>query len=131
MTPPRAVALALIRRDGRFFLQRRAADAGTWPGLWEFPGGKVEAGETPAEALLRELDEEVAWRPDRVAALPPVRHHYPGLNVEFNLFLCEGEGPIRTSLAWAWFRNEELQALPMPPANRRLLATLDRLPVLP
>jgi len=123
------VAVAWIRAGGRFFLQRRAATAGYCAGLWELPGGKVEPGESPAQALVRELREETAWAPARMEPLAPVRHAYAeGPDVELHPFLCEGPGAPRTALAWGWFRPAELAALPMPAANRALLAGLAHLP---
>jgi mutator protein MutT len=123
MTPLR-VSLAAIHRDGRFFLQRRSAAAKRFPGLWEFPGGKVEAGETPREALVRELREEVDWAPAEAEALPAIRYAYPGLAVEFTPFLCKGDQAPVTGLAWGWFTLAELARLPMPEANRHISTLL-------
>lgn len=112
-------ALALIRREGRYFLQRRAFSNPVMPGLWEFPGGKVEAAESPFDALRRELREEVALDLIAATALPvlegPVRLHP---------FLVEASGPPRTGLAWGWFTPEDLLRLPMPPANGALVRSL-------
>ena len=127
MTPQR-VAVAWIRAGGRFFLQRRAAAARHCPGLWELPGGKVEPGEEPAQALRRELREETGWEPARLTPLAPVRHAYPdGPDVELHPVLCEGPGSPRTALAWGWFLPAEAAALPMPAANRGLLSGLGHL----
>jgi mutator protein MutT len=89
------VALAMIRQGSRWFLQRRSLDNPVLPGLWEFPGGKVEPGETPQAALHRELREEVGLilegaRPWRVIE-GPVRLH---------AFLVEAAGDPSTALAW-------------------------------
>ena len=118
------MAVALILRQGRCFAQRREPAAARCPGLWEFPGGKLEPGETPRAALLRELVEEIGWRPDRVAALAVLRHAYPDHSVALHPFLCEGPGEPRTALAWGWFTRAELARLPMPEANRGLLAQI-------
>lgn len=121
------VGVAAIHAGGRFFLQRRAPGAKVLPGLWEFPGGKVEANETPAEALLRELREEIAWAPERTEPLAVERYSYPEFDLELNLFLCEGVSSPRTHLAWGWFTTSEMAALPRPEANRRLPGLLEQL----
>ena len=113
------VALALLRRGDRWFLQRRDPASAVLPGLWEFPGGKVEAGETPEAALLRELREEVGLELCRAKAWPvlegPIRLHP---------FLVEVEGEPRTPLAWGWFTAPEMLRLPLPPRNNDLVARL-------
>jgi 8-oxo-dGTP pyrophosphatase MutT (NUDIX family) len=113
------VALALIGREGRWFLQRRAGSNPVLPGLWEFPGGKVEPAETPLEALRRELLEEVGLELEAATALPvlegPVRLHP---------FLAEAPGRPRTDLAWGWFSPGEMANLPVPPANESLIHRL-------
>lgn len=114
------VALAVIQSDGRWFLQRRALSNPAMPGLWEFPGGKVEASETPFDALRRELMEEVGMKLDTAIALPtlegPVRLHP---------FVIHGVGTPRTELAWGWFTLEEMARLPIPPANGELIRRLE------
>ena len=116
-----AVAIALILDGGRCFVQRRDPAAARFPGLWEFPGGKLEPQESPLAALGRELAEELGWSPATAEALPVLRHRYPGLAVALHPFLCRGSRP-RTRLAWGWFTARELAALPMPAANGLLLA---------
>jgi mutator protein MutT len=113
------VALALLRRGDRWFLQRRDAGNPVLPGCWEFPGGKVESGETPAVALGRELREEVGLR---LLTARPCRS-LEGL-VRLHPFLVEAEGDPRTDLAWGWFTVEELRHLPLPPMNTALVGLL-------
>jgi len=117
------VALALIRREGRWFLQRRALGNPVLPGLWEFPGGKAEPSESLLEALRREAREELGIELTVVRALPalagPVRLHP---------FLAEGPGLPRTDLAWGWFTLAEMGKLPIPPANQELIRQLAGLP---
>ena len=120
------VALGLLEHQGRFFAQRRGAACSRLPGLWEFPGGKVEALETPLDALLRELMEEIRWAPETVLPLPPFPFAYPDLEVEFHPFLCRGGDLPRPCLAWGWFTPEELGALPKPAANFQLVETLHK-----
>lgn len=117
------VALALIRHGGRWFLQRRAQGNPVLPGLWEFPGGKVEPAEAPLDALRRELLEEVGI--GLVAATPlPVLHG----SVRLHPFLVEGSGSPATELAWGWFTPEEMAGLPVPPPNAELISLLAALP---
>jgi len=117
------VVLALIRREGRWFLQRRAPGNPVLPGFWEFPGGKAEPSESLLEALRREVREEVGIELTAARAQPtlegPVRLHP---------FLIEGPGQPRTDLAWGWFTPQEMGKLPIPPANSELLRHLVALP---
>ncbi len=110
------VALALIRRGERWFLQRRAPSNPVLPGLWEFPGGKCEAGEMPPQTLARELREETGM-------LLQGAQPWPVLEGSVNLhpFLVEVEGDPRTELAWGWFTVREMLRLPIPPRNRALI----------
>lgn len=121
------VALAIIRHQGRCFLQRRDPAARVLPGRWEFPGGKLEPGEAPHAALVRELLEETGWAPDLAVPLEPLGHDYPHGRVLLHPFLCDLSGPrpaLATGLAWGWFTVPELARLPMPGANRGLLGRI-------
>lgn len=117
------VVLALVRRGGRWFLQRRSAGNPVMPGLWEFPGGKAGPSEPLLDALRRELAEEVGIVPRAAVPLPvlegPTRLHP---------FLVEGVETPRTDLAWGWFTLAEMAKLPIPPANARLVRRLADLP---
>jgi mutator protein MutT len=117
------VALALIQREGRWFLQRRDPANPVLPGLWEFPGGKVEAGESIIECLRRELREEVGLLAG--AVIPLLR--LEGL-VNLHPFLVQAEGQPRTELAWGWFEAAEMARLPVPPMNQALIASLVQAP---
>ncbi|HOD33727.1 MAG TPA: NUDIX domain-containing protein, partial [Holophaga sp.] len=70
-------ALGLIQRDDGWFLQRRALDASILPGRWEFPGGKLEAGETVEQALRRELEEELGITIASASVWKVTEHDYP------------------------------------------------------
>ncbi|MDP1831376.1 MAG: NUDIX domain-containing protein [Geothrix sp.] len=113
------IVLALIRRDGRWFLQRRAPANPVLPGLWEFPGGKVEPGETHEAALRRELWEEVGLVAVEARRMPDL-----GGGVRLCPFLVDAEGDPRTDLAWGWFTAEEMLRLPFPPRNAALIGLM-------
>ncbi len=117
-------ALAIIWRGERLFLQRRDPAGPVLPGRWEFPGGKVEAGETPAEALRRELREEVALEAGALQALPMIEHAYPDRRVRLHPFQMRATGGLHTALAWGWFTPEEALRLPVPDANHALIRGL-------
>lgn len=118
-------SLALIEREGRWFLQRRDLHASFLPGHWEYPGGKHEVGESPLEALRRELREELDWNPDLITALPMLRNSDGCRELLLHPFRCEGPGLLRTELAWGWFTRTEIQRLRIPPANVDLLFHLE------
>ncbi|GLH68609.1 DNA mismatch repair protein MutT [Geothrix rubra] len=118
------VALAVIWRGGRLFLQRREPTGAVLPGRWELPGGKVEAAETPETALRRELREEVALAVEALHGLPVLEHIYPDLMVRLHPFQVRAQGEPRTPLAWGWFTLEEALRLPLPEANVPLLKGL-------
>lgn len=115
------VAVALILREGRVFLQRRSEAARTFPGLWELPGGKVESGESAAQALVRELGEELAWRPAACAPLEPLSHDYGAFGVRLHPFVCDGDEALNPSQNHGWFVPDEALSLPQPEATRRVL----------
>lgn len=81
------VVAAVVRRDGRILVSRRRADAARG-GLWEFPGGKVEPGESEPEALRREIDEELACAVEVGALICRHAHRYPDLEVELAFYAC-------------------------------------------
>jgi mutator protein MutT len=120
------VALALLQREGRWFLQRRDPGNAVLPGLWEFPGGKVEAGESALVCLHRELREEVGLVAKEATPLPLLDGR-----VCLHPFLVQADGQPRTELAWGWFDVAEMARLPVPPMNQALLAMLVQAPPSP
>jgi 8-oxo-dGTP diphosphatase len=122
------VALGILSRGGRCFLQRRPCSTAFLPGAWEFPGGKVEADEEPVAALRRELAEELALElpceGGGVEALPVQEHAYADRTVRLHPFLVAVPGQPRTTLAWGWFTLQEMLRLPVPAANLPLLEAL-------
>jgi A/G-specific adenine glycosylase len=132
-TSPRAkpfyeVAVGVILRGGRVLICRRPAE-GLLGGLWEFPGGKVEPGETPAEALRRELLEELGVHVAVGKPMTPVRHAYTHFRVQLHPFLCRlapGEKVrSRATVKWVW--PSQLDRYAVPAATLRIIAELHRL----
>jgi 8-oxo-dGTP diphosphatase len=128
MTLVLVAAVALIDADGRVLLAQRP-EGKAMAGLWEFPGGKVEQGETPEAALIRELREELGI--DTVAScLAPLTfasHGYENFHLLMPLFACrkwEGIPQPREGQRLAWARAEALRDYPMPPADLPLLPIL-------
>lgn len=121
-------AVALIDVDGRVLLAERPAGK-SLAGLWEFPGGKVESGETPEVALIRELHEELGietWK-SCLAPLTFASHTYDDFHLLMPLFACRKWGGIvtpREGQRLAWVRAPDLHAYPMPPADLPLIPIL-------
>ena len=122
------VACALVDSDGRVLICRRPAGK-QLAGLWEFPGGKVEDGETPEAALIRELKEELGIEVKAACLAPFVfaSHAYEGFHLLMPLYLCRRwEGLVRAleHPALAWVKPDRMGDYPMPPADLPLAAYL-------
>lgn len=120
------VAAALIWRGGRFLICRRPADKARG-GLWEFAGGKVEPGETPAQALARECREELGIRVEPGAVFMEVTHAYEDITVHLTLLhaaIAAGEPRLLEHQALAWISPEEIPRYDFCPADRPFLARL-------
>lgn len=128
-----AVAAAVILRDGpqgREFLLGQRAPGTFYPGYWEFPGGKVEPGEAPVDALKRELDEELGLRVERCTPWITLSHEYEHAHVRLHFFRVErwsGEVKDHVHSALSWQRADALTVEPMLPANGPVMKSL-RLP---
>jgi len=121
-------AVALIDIDGRVLLAQRP-EGKPMAGLWEFPGGKVEQGETPEVALIRELEEELGintWQ-SCLAPLTFASHSYDDFHLIMPLFACrkwEGTPKPREGQTLKWVRASQLRDYPMPAADIPLIPIL-------
>ena len=121
-------ACALIDPDGRVLLAQRP-EGKSMAGLWEFPGGKVEAGERPEDTLIRELREElgIVVREECLAPLAFASHGYPDFHLLMPLYVCrrwEGTVTPQEAQAIAWVRPNRLRDYQMPPADEPLVSHL-------
>ena len=121
-------ACALIDSDGRVLLARRP-EGKTMAGLWEFPGGKLAPGETPEQALIRELREELGIDVASACLAPFAfaSHAYERFHLLMPLYLCRrwrGRPQAREGQTLAWVRPEKLAEYPMPPADKPLVPML-------
>lgn len=121
-------AVALIDPDGRVLLAQRPAGK-SMAGLWEFPGGKVEPGESPESALIRELREElgIETRQSCLAPLSFASHGYDDFHLLMPLFACrrwDGIPLPREGQRLTWVRSADLSRYPMPPADLPLIPVL-------
>jgi 8-oxo-dGTP diphosphatase len=122
------VAAALVDEEGRVLLAQRP-EGKSMAGLWEFPGGKVEAGETPEAALIRELKEELGIDVKQACLAPFVfaSHTYEAFHLLMPLYLLrrwQGEVTALEHQALAWVRPKDMRNFQMPPADAPLVAYL-------
>lgn len=122
------VACALIDADGRVLIAQRP-EGKAMAGLWEFPGGKLEAPESPEQALIRELGEElgITVKEPCLAPLTFASHAYAQFHLLMPLYVCrrwEGTVTPREGQALKWVRPSQLRDYPMPPADEPLIAHL-------
>ena len=122
------VACALIDADRRVLIAQRPENK-TFAGLWEFPGGKIEAGESPEAALIRELEEElgISTKQACLAPLSFVSHSYENFHLLMPLYVCrkwQGQPHAKEHQALKWVRPQALRDYPMPPADEPLIASL-------
>ncbi len=120
------VVAAIIRRNGKILITRRGSDVHLG-GLWEFPGGKVESGESLQQALKREIFEEVGLNVDVLHEFFSVEHSYPTKNVQLHFFDCAikaGEPEAKQVADIKWISISEFTDFDFPPADFGLIQKL-------
>ncbi len=125
------VAVALVDADGRVLISQRP-EGKALAGLWEFPGGKLEAGERPETALIRELKEELGIdvAESCLAPLTFASHAYPDFHLLMPLYVCrrwKGQVAAQEGQMIKWVRPKALRDYPMPPADIPLIPHLEEL----
>ncbi|QND56880.1 (deoxy)nucleoside triphosphate pyrophosphohydrolase [Mesorhizobium huakuii] len=121
-------ACALVDADGRVLLAQRP-EGKQLAGLWEFPGGKVEPGETPEQCIIRELHEEIGIETE-IPCLAPLTfasHSYDDFHLLMPLFVCRrfrGIAQPREGQVLKWVRPKQMRDYPMPPADAPLIPFL-------
>ena len=116
------VAAAVIFHEGKIFATQRGY--GSWQGYWEFPGGKIEPGETPQEALVREIREELDTGIAVLSHLCDVEYDYPEFHLSMQCFRCEvisGKLTLLEHEAARWLDREELDSVNWLPADLTIL----------
>ena len=122
------VVAALIVHDGRIFATQRGY--GDWKGWWEFPGGKVEPDETPEDALVREIREELATEISVERYVATVEWDYPAFHLSMRCYLCSvvsGSLTLLEHKAAAWLDREHLRSVKWLPADEAILDEIDGL----
>ena len=127
------VSAAVIFNKGRVYIQKRKAE-GLMGGLWEFPGGKMESGETEEKCLRREIKEELGLSIRIGKKIMTHRHSYTRFRVTLNVFNCHiHSGTLSPSACdeWKWVNPEELNQFPFPAANVKIIKLLNKHPLKP
>ena len=122
MTP---VVAGVLRRDGRYMLARRVR--GAEAGCWEFPGGKIEDGETAEEACVREVREELGVTVADLKPFVSLEYEYPSFHMDLQTFTCrivEGTPAITEHAELRWLTGEELDSVPWLPADIQVINAL-------
>ena len=124
------VVAAVIVRDGKILAAQRGY--GKWKGYWEFPGGKIEPGETPPQALAREIREELAIGITIDRLLDTVEYDYPDFHLTMHCYIChispEADPQQLEHLALRWLAARDLPQLRWLPADITLIRSLPTLP---
>jgi len=117
------VSAAVIHRNGKTYIQQRPKK-GLMGGLWEFPGGKIEKGESPEECLVREIAEELGVQIKIKEKIMTIKHSYTKFRVTLHVFICTIQaGRIRATCCeqWKWVSPQNINQFPFPAANVKIL----------
>jgi A/G-specific adenine glycosylase len=125
---PLEVAVGVLVSQGRIFIQKRPP-GGLMPLLWEFPGGKVQEGESPEQALVREFLEELELQIEIIEKIGVIRHSYTSFRVVLHAYLCRLKGRrkrpvLRSATEGSWVPMDEIGGFPFPAANQKLIRML-------
>lgn len=125
------MSCAIIQKEDKFFIQQRMPDD-LWGGLWEFPGGQLEKGETPEQAVIREVAEETHWQITKLAHFKTVTHFYTKNRVTLHSYMAclkkGSEEPILEAAShYTWVPLEKLSDYPYPSGHRKLVEALQKL----
>lgn len=119
------VAAVIIIEDGKVFVTQRGY--GDFKGGWEFPGGKIDEGETPEEALVREIKEELDTEVEVNELLDTVEYDYPNFHLSMDCFICKiksGDLVLKEHEASAWLTKDELDSVAWLPADVTLVTKI-------
>jgi len=124
--PHYTIVAGLIWREDKFYIQKRG-DGGMLAGLWEFPGGKVEGGESLTDALRREIKEECGAIPKISKKIGTIKHSYTHFTITFHGYHCEENGrSMRCQQNSKWIKPNQIDEFPFPKANHKLFSILEK-----